>query len=123
MRAKLIAALLISTVGALLLSSCTNVQLKDHELCGSLAVRGAACYHIFTDESRKMNLQEFAAWWNDLKDPKVATSISTITDWKGAVEKLCTDTGQCTVEVQKKVNDLYKKLSTAHSAALKAVQQ
>jgi hypothetical protein len=70
-----------------------------------------------------MNLQQFAAWWDDLSDPKVATSISTITDWKADIEKLCTDTNACSVETQAQVNSLYTKLSQAHKAASKVIKK
>lgn len=59
-------------------------------------------------------------WWDDLSDPKVATSISTITDWKADIETLCTNTGECSAQTEAQVNALYIKISTAHAAILKA---
>lgn len=100
-------------VGPILLS-CANVPLTDHEFCGSLGPSGASCAHFLTNETRNMDLQEFAAWWDDLKDPKVATKLSTITDWKGIIEKLCNDeSGVCSEDLQKQVDSMVDELSAA----------
>lgn len=90
----------------LLLSSCASVTISDHEVCGSLGIQGAACYHLLTDQSRTMNLTQFAAYWNDLTDPKVVTPLSTITDLEATIEKLCTDDNVCTQAIQDQVAQL-----------------
>lgn len=63
-----------------------------------------------------MTIQEFAEYWDDLKSPKVATDIATITEWKGDIEKLCNETNSCSTSVQQKVNALYGKITAIHSA-------
>lgn len=118
MLAPLIRLLLISTA-LLHLSSCANVPIADAEFCGSLGSQGAYCAHLLTNDTRTMTLQEFAAYWNDTKNPKVATSISTITAWKADIEKLCTETGSCSVQLQAKVNALYSKLSKTPAVPVK----
>jgi len=66
-----------------------------------------------------MTLQQFAAWWDDLADPKVATSAQTLADWKADIEKLCTYSGDCTAQVQAQVTAFAAKLNAAHAAATK----
>lgn len=105
----------------LLLPRCANVTIADHEFCGSLGAQGAFCAHLLTNDTRTLSLQQFAAYWDDLTDPKVATSISTITDWKADIENLCTDSGDCSEQMEAQVNTLYNKISAAHAAATKAV--
>lgn len=103
-------------VGAIL-TSCAGVTIKNHFLCGSLGSQGCAGDWLFNDadhQPKLMNLQEFAVWWDDLTDPKVATSISTILDWKGDLEKLCTDTpGICSKEAEARVDALAAKMGKA----------
>jgi hypothetical protein len=101
-----------------LLSECTSISIQNHQFCGSLGVQGAACSWFMPDSTHpdsRLDLQGFAVYWNDLSDPKVATSLSTITDWKADIEKLCTVTNDCSVQVQAKVNALYTKFNTVYS--------
>jgi hypothetical protein len=60
-----------------------------------------------------MTLQEFALWWDDLSDPKVATSISTILDWKADIEKLCNISQDCSAQLQSQVSTLVTKIGKA----------
>jgi len=60
-----------------------------------------------------MTIQQFAAWWVDLKDPKVATSVSTLLDWKADIEKLCTISGDCTAAAQAQVTAFAAKINAA----------
>lgn len=104
-----------------LLNSCAQVPITDHEFCGSLGTQGAYCSHLLTNQSRTLTLEQFGAYWTDLNDPKVATELSTITEWKGDIEKLCTISQDCSAQIQSQVNALYIKVSTAHAAMSKAL--
>lgn len=65
-----------------------------------------------------MNLQEFAVWWDDLKDPKFAGSVDVLVDIKASVEKLCSDhSGACSYEVQANVKNLSDKVGGMVDAA------
>lgn len=66
-----------------------------------------------------MNLQEFVTWWDDLSDPKIATSSSTLADIKADIEKLCSFEKICTKEVQAAVSALSEKVASVQKAALK----
>jgi hypothetical protein len=103
-----------------LLSNCTSIAIQDHEVCGSLGPQGAACYHLLTNDSRTLSLTQFAQYWDDMTDPKVATSISTITDWKGDIEQLCSaQQGICSVTLQAQATALVSKMNAAIAAAKK----
>ena len=70
-----------------------------------------------------MNLQQFAAWWDNLDDPKFAASITVLTNIKKAVESLCSNTtGACNYEVQTNVNALSTKLDTMATQAKSAMR-
>ncbi len=104
----------------LFLSACAGVVITDSMWCGSLASEGAACFHTLTNDSESMNLQQFAAWWDDLSDPKVATSIATLTDIKADIEKLCSFNNVCTYDMTAQVTALAAKVDKAKQAAQKA---
>lgn len=87
--------------------------------CGSLGASGASCAHLLTNDTQMMTLQQFAVWWDDLSDPKVATSISTIEDWKADIETLCTDTQACSAQTLAQVNALISKVSKAHAVSVR----
>lgn len=109
--------LLFALMGLVLLLKCTSVPITDHMWCGSLGALGASCAHTLTDETQAMTLAQFAAWWDATDDPKVATTLSSLTELKADLEKLCTYTGDCSVTVQSKVEAAYNKINAAHKAA------
>ena len=108
-------------MAGVLLSSCAGVTVKDSEWCGSLGAQGAFCSHTLTNATESMTLQQFAVWWDDASDPKVATSVSTLADWKADIEKLCTFTNACSAQVQAQVAAVYNKISAAHATAKKVI--
>lgn len=104
------------------LVSCAGVTVKDSVWCGSLGAEGAFCSHTLTNETKSMTLQQFAVWWDDLSDPKVATSVSTLAEWKADIEKLCSFTQACTSDVKSQVDAIYNKISAAHKTAKKVTK-
>lgn len=84
----------------LILSACANVTLKDSTWDGSLGIDGAAEFHVMTEETARLNYQQWQARWNDLTHPMVATDIDTMLDWKADIEKLCSFENHCTYEQQ-----------------------
>lgn len=69
-----------------------------------------------------MTLQQFAAWWDDLSDPKVGTELSTILDWKADIEQLCTDINACSDATVQQVNTLVTKIQAAAATAKKVTK-
>ncbi len=114
--------LLFISMGLVTLANCAGVTLTDSMWCGSLAQAGAFCSHTMTDDTLSMTLPEFAAWWDDLSDPKVATSVSTLAEWKGDIEKLCTFENVCSIQVQQQVDAVYNKIAAAHATAKAVVR-
>jgi len=109
-------------MAGLLLANCADVQINNHYFCGSLGAGGAACSWFMPDDQHQpynMTLQEFAAWWDDLSDPKVATELSTILDWKADIEQLCTDVNACSDATVMQVDNLINKIQSAETAAKK----
>lgn len=80
-------------------SSCAQVAIHDHELCGDKGFLGAACYHTETDASEKIPKPQ----WDDRRFGQICTTAEAIADWKQAIEKLCTQTNECTYDVQKQI--------------------
>lgn len=114
----------ISSIGMVLLSlsisGCPSVEIKDSEWCGSLASKGAACFHTLTEESRVMNLQQFAEWWNDLKDPKICSTAAVFADIKADLEELCSFNNVCTYEQKQQIANISAKLDKVLSVSKKA---
>lgn len=84
-----------------LLTSCASVEIKDSEWVGSLGESGGVAYHLLTNETHDLTHDEIIAKWNNLSQPQVMTSVDTLLDWKADIEKLCSDSGECTIEQQK----------------------
>lgn len=84
-----------------LLTSCASVEIKDSEWVGSLGEGGGVAYHLLTNETHDLTHDEVMARWNNLNQPQVMTSVDTLLDWKADIEKLCSDSGECTIEQQK----------------------
>jgi hypothetical protein len=104
----------------LLLTRCTAVTVKDAELCGSLASKGASCFYMLSDGSRDLSLAQFAEYWNDLSDPKICTTASAFASFKAEIEQLCSDhQGACSYEVEQKVDAITAKFNGVVSKANK----
>lgn len=99
-----------------LLVSCTGVTISDEIWCGSLGPEGAVCFHTLTNDTETMTLQQFAVWWDDTTDPKVATSTKNLLAIKSAIEKFCSDE-TCSYDMTAQVNSISQKLNSAISAA------
>lgn len=84
----------------LILLSCAHVKITDSEWTGSLGVQGGTSFHTLTDEEHDLNFQQIIDKWCDLEHPQVMTSVDTLTNWKGIIEKLCSDSNKCTYDQQ-----------------------
>lgn len=116
--ASIFAALIILGTVLLGLGGCAQVQIKDSEWYGSLGILGAAGFHTLTNDTERLNIQQWAVKWDDLQHPLVCTSVDTLADWKGDIEKLCSfNSNECTYQVQQAVNAFYAKISAATGAA------
>ena len=115
--------LFILTGLLLLLPSCTSVTLTDSIWCGSLGPLGATCFHSMTTDTESLTLQQWAQVWDNLDNPQVCTSASTLAEWKQDIEELCSYEQDCTVDVQEAVDTFYNKISAASQAAEKATKK
>lgn len=99
---------MMAVLTPIFLVNCGTVEIKDSEWVGSLGAVGGVSYHTLTDETHDLSHDEIIAKWNDLSKPQVMTSVDTLTEWKSDIEKLCSNSGQCTYEqikTQKKLLD------------------
>ncbi len=64
-----------------------------------------------------MNLNQFALWWDDLTDPKIATRASVLADLKADVEELCSLGNYCNYDMTSKVQSISQKLNKVISSA------
>lgn len=68
-----------------------------------------------------MTLEQFAVWWNDLRDPKICTNASTYADIKADIEQLCSFNNVCSYEMAQKVEEISVKLERTVNKASKWV--
>jgi hypothetical protein len=101
------------------LSGCAGVTLTDSEWYGSLGAQGAFGSHTLTNQTETLTLQQWSQKWVDLSHPLVCTSVDTLAEWKGDLEKLCTYSNACSAQVQAQVTAVYNKITAAHATAKK----
>lgn len=115
----------ILSIGAgllIFLSGCAGVVVTDHEWYGSLGVEGAAGFHTLTDETETLDLEHWAARWDDLTHPLVCTDTGSFAEIKADLEKLCSFE-PCTVKMKEAVDALYAKVKAANVAAARAANR
>jgi hypothetical protein len=67
---------------------------------------GASCFHHLSDQERDLSKTQ----WDRLRFGQVCTSSRTFAEWKAAIEKLCSQSGRCTYEVEREVENFYNKI-------------
>jgi hypothetical protein len=99
-------------MGSFLSISCGSVTIKDSTWDGSLGGDGAAEFHTLKSDKAYLTLDEFIRKWEDLAHPMICTTVDTFADWKGIMEKLCSESpGKCKYEDQKKLIALMTRLT------------
>lgn len=99
--------LLFITMAALILSGC-SVNIRDHEICGDMGASGAACFHTLTSDSRELD----KATWDTYRVGKLCEDADAFADWKAAMEKLCSQTGDCTYEQKQQMDIFFSRVET-----------
>lgn len=89
---------LFTVMVPLLLSGCSQVEVKDEIFYGNKGMHGAVAFHTLTPDKREITFEE---WMKLLKEkPLVCSSVEAFGDYKGVVEKLCSICNCCTYETK-----------------------
>lgn len=81
-------------------SGCSQVEIKDMEVCADAAEDGAYCAHTQKQEERDVPKGQ----WDLERKGQLCLSQQAYGENKAAVEKLCSKPGACTYEFKKKFN-------------------
>lgn len=100
------AAMLILSVFVLSGASCPKVQIRDHELCGDKGELGASCFHMLSDETRKLTYDE----WEAARFGQICMQPDAYANLKAALLKLCESSGRCSWQEVKDIKNLGKKV-------------
>lgn len=99
----------------LLLASCTNVQIKDGEVCANAPDGSASCFHMFSDSSRDLSKEE----WDELRVGWLSQSPELYANIESALESECQTHHDCSYEVDKQVRNFFLKLNSTRRHAMK----
>lgn len=95
---KTLFAILLSSV----LSNCAKVHIADAEWCGDMGKFGAACFHTLSDAEREIKKIQ----WDAERFGMLCTTADSFTNWKTAIQQLCSDSKLCTYEVRQTLERL-----------------
>jgi hypothetical protein len=112
-------------MGLLALNACKTVTIDDSIWYGSLGSQGAVAEHVLQSGSTVITLEQFAALWDNTSDPLICTNSSVFAAWKSDLEKLCSDSNDCSYDDTQTINAVTQKMGKilkAHKTALKAHQ-
>lgn len=88
----------------ILITSCTQVQIKDEQFCGDLGYQGAHCNNTLTDHPVDLNKSQ----WDILRYGWICEDADAFTDWKTIIQQLCDKhPSDCDYEA---LNSLFKKV-------------
>ncbi len=107
-RTILISAYLILFAFVFSGATCQRVVINDHELCGDKGELGASCFHLLSDEKRKLDFDAWAA----LRFGQICMEADAYANFKAALLKLCDQTGRCTWQEIKDIKNIGKKVSS-----------
>jgi hypothetical protein len=83
----------------LFLSGCNTIQYRDSVWCSSPDLsKGGICVHFLTTATENMDSNQYITWLvgsGDKEGPKICTTASTLADWKGNLEKECSEHSNC----------------------------
>lgn len=92
----------------MVLNGC-GVTIPDSEWCADAGSYGAICFHTLTKDTRDIPL----AAWQIERFGQVCTKADSFAKIKAAIEKLCHQSGQCNVDLQKQITDTFSKVDSA----------
>lgn len=94
----------------LLLNACSEVTIRDNEVCADAGAQGCLCFHTLSDASRDLNRAQCDAE----EFGKVFMSTDSFTNLKTAIDVLCQNhQEQCTYEQKKALEKFYSKILLA----------
>lgn len=85
---------MLNLSASVLLLSCTDVHIQDHEWCGDMGVLGASCFHTLSEKTRDIDKDT----WDVERLGKLCTAPESFANLKAAILKLCDETQRCTLE-------------------------
>lgn len=112
-RMSLTSALLTLFAFALSGASCPRVEIADHELCGDKGTLGASCFHTLSDETRKLDFQE----WEFQRFGQICMKAEAWANFKAALLKLCESSGRCTWQQIQDIENLTKRVEVFNQEA------
>lgn len=88
--------------------TCKKVSINDAEWCGDMGRWGAECVQTFDKNvGRSLSKPE----WDKIRFGMVCTRHQNLSNWSGAITKLCLDTRYCTKGMKSKINNMNKNLN------------
>jgi len=112
-RMNLISAWLTLFAFALSGAGCARVLITDHELCGDKGELGASCFHILSDESRKIGFEE----WEAERFGQICLKADAWANLKAALLKLCDSSGRCSWQEIQALESLGNRISVFEQEA------
>lgn len=93
---------------ALLLTSCSNLEIKDGEWCADRGITGATCFHDLDTSKPKRRLTK--EQWDKERFGMVCAKPQVFADKKSAIETFCQNANICTYEVKSTVEKFSENL-------------
>lgn len=106
LRTNLTVAWLILSAFVLSGATCQRVVINDHEICGDKGELGASCFHMLSDESRKLSFDE----WAEERFGQLCMKADAFANIKAALLKLCDQTRRCTWQEIQDIKNLGKRV-------------
>lgn len=94
----------------LILSGATckpPILIQDHELCGDKGTLGASCFHMLSNETRKLSFDE----WASARYGEICMQADAFANFKSALLKLCAETDRCTWQEVQAIEAIAKKVT------------
>lgn len=83
--------------------NCAHVNVPDSEWCGDKGNLGAHCSHLLTVQTRDIPKDQ----WDVERFGMACTKLENMTALKGVVEKLCSQTKDCTYQQKQLIEKFF----------------
>jgi hypothetical protein len=95
------------TTAMLTLSACSQVKIKDFQVCGDIGTQGATCDNFLTEHPVDIRQPE----WDDYRFGMLCISSDSFGELKREIEQLCSaHANQCDYETQKQMKSFFKRM-------------
>lgn len=109
---------LLLLFGLSLISSCSQIVIKDQEYCADAGPLGASCVHTQTDETRDLTPAE----WQVERFGMVCSTGEAYSDNVAVILKACRICKCCSYDAKKKITKFKKNLETFQEYTLNIKQ-